>query len=239
MDRLASAMAQPTNAGAAAPLRAIMAPSCRTPRRPGPSFADRGTLGRVMGETHLRFATAADAAAVAAIYAPYVRDTAISFEVDPPAADEMRARIADVQQRHAWLVACRGNDVVGYAYAGAHRTRAAYRWSVDTAVYLERGSHRRGIARRLYATLFALLVRQGYVNAYAGITLPNPASVGFHEAMGFAPLGVYRGVGYKKGAWYDVGWWSRRLRDCAGDPGEPLALGELDPDAVGAVLASG
>jgi phosphinothricin acetyltransferase len=191
-----------------------------------------------MTETHLRFATAADGDAVSAIYAPYVRDTPISFEVDPPTADEMRARIAEVQQRHAWLVACRNGDVVGYAYAGAHRTRAAYRWSVDMAVYLERGSHRRGIARRLYKALFALLARQGYVNAYAGITLPNPASVGFHEAVGFVPVGVYRAVGYKRGTWYDVGWWSRRLRDCDGDPTEPLGLGEIDPEEIRGVIAS-
>jgi phosphinothricin acetyltransferase len=191
-----------------------------------------------MTEPHLRFATAEDGGAVAAIYGPYVRDTPISFEVEPPGADEMGRRIADSLQRHAWLLACRGADVVGYAYASAHRTRAAYRWSVDMAVYMDRTAHRRGIARRLYGALFALLARQGYVNAYAGVTLPNPASVGFHEAMGFRPVGVYRGVGYKRGAWYDVGWWSRSLRDCSGEPEEPLRIEDLDPEEVRSALAS-
>jgi phosphinothricin acetyltransferase len=192
-----------------------------------------------MTDTYLRFATGDDGAAVAAIYAPYVRETPISFEVEPPSPDEMRARITDSLQRHAWLLACRGANVVGYAYASAHRTRAAYRWSVDMAVYLERTSHRRGIARQLYTALFALLARQGYVNAYAGITLPNPASVGFHEAMGFHPVGVYRGVGFKRGAWYDVGWWSRRLRDCVGEPAEPVRINDLDADEIRSLLASG
>jgi phosphinothricin acetyltransferase len=191
-----------------------------------------------MTDTHLRFATADDGAAVAAIYAPYVRDTPISFEIEPPTTGEMQTRIEAALQRHAWLLACRGADVIGYAYACPHRTRAAYRWSVDMAVYLERSAQRRGIARRLYTALCALLARQGYVNAYAGVTLPNPASVGFHEAMGFRPVGVYRGVGFKHGAWYDVGWWSRPLRDHPGDPAEPLRVGDLDPEEVRSLLAS-
>jgi phosphinothricin acetyltransferase len=199
----------------------------------------RARLASLMHDIHLRLATAEDAAAVAAIYAPYVRDTPISFETTPPTADEVARRIEDALASHVWLVACRATDIVDYAYASAHRTRAAYRWSVDTAVYLERTSHRRGIARRLYGALFAILVRQRYVNAYSGITLPNAASVGLHEAMGFAPVGVYRRVGYKRGAWYDVGWWGRTLRECDGEPEEPLSLRDLDADAIEADLASG
>jgi phosphinothricin acetyltransferase len=184
-------------------------------------------------------ATAEDATSLATIYAPYVRDTPISFETTPPTPDEMRARVDDVLASHVWLVACRGADVVGYAYASPHRSRAAYRWSVDTAVYLQRASHRQGIARRLYGALFSILARQRFVNAYAGITLPNPASVGFHEAMGFVLVGVYKGVGFKQGAWYDVGWWSRPLRECSGQPEEPLRLRDVDPAEVRALLASG
>jgi phosphinothricin acetyltransferase len=191
-----------------------------------------------MLDIQLRIATADDAASAAAIYAPYVRDTPISFESTPPTADEMRARIEDVLASHVWLVACRGTNVVGYTYGSQHRTRAAYRWSVDTAVYLERALHRQGIARRLYSCLFAILARQRYVNAYAGVTLPNPASVGFHEAMGFVPVGVYPRVGYKQGTWYDVGWWSRPLRECRDQPEEPLRLRDLDPEEVATVLAS-
>jgi phosphinothricin acetyltransferase len=191
-----------------------------------------------MDDTHLRIASAADGPALAAIYAPFVRDTPISFETVPPTADEMRRRIEEVLDRHVWLVACQGDLVVGYAYASVHRTRAAYGWSVDTTVYLQPSSHRRGIARRLYGALFGILERQGYVNAYAGITLPNPASVGFHESMGYARVGVYRHVGYKLGAWYDVGWWSRALREPAGAPEELRPLRSLDAGVVAAVLAS-
>jgi phosphinothricin acetyltransferase len=191
-----------------------------------------------MVDTHLRIASASDGAAVAAIYAPYVRDTPITFETVPPTADEMGRRIEEVLDTHVWLLACEGGLVVGYAYASAHRTRAAYRWSADAAVYLEPGSHRRGIARRLYRALFAVLERQRYVNVYAGITLPNPASVALHEAMGFTPIGVYRRVGYKQGAWYDVGWWSRALRAHGGEPEEPLPLRDLDAGAIAALLGS-
>ena len=191
-----------------------------------------------MADTVLRIASPADGPAVAAIYAPYVRDTAISFETVPPTADEMRGRIDEVLRSHVWLVACQGDLVVGFAYASAHRTRAAYRRSVDATVYLAASAHRRGIARRLYVALFAVLEQQRYVNVYAGITLPNPASVGFHEAMGFAPVGVYRRVGYKQGAWHDVGWWCRALREPAGAPDEPLPLPALDAASLAPLIAS-
>jgi phosphinothricin acetyltransferase len=192
-----------------------------------------------MPETTLRVATVDDAPELAAIYAPYVRDTAISFETTPPTAGEMRLRIAEVLERHAWLVACVNGCVVGYAYASAHRPRAAYRWSVDLGVYVDASSHRRGIARRLYGALLTLLARQGYVNAYAGITLPNPASVGLHEAMGFIPVGIYRSVGYKLGAWHDVGWWSRQTRACHEAPEEPLPLAHLHAEQIKGLLAAG
>lgn len=189
-----------------------------------------------MPEVSIRIATLDDAAQVAAIYAPYVRDTAISFEIAPPSPDEVRARIAEVLARHAWLVACRGAAVVGYAYASAHATRAAYRWSANVGVYLDASSRRRGIGRRLYGGLFALLAQQRYASVYAGITLPNAASVALHETMRFVPVGVYERVGYKRGAWHDVGWWSRRLREGDEAPEEPLALSDLDAIEIKAVL---
>jgi L-amino acid N-acyltransferase YncA len=114
--------------------------------------------------------------------------------------------------------------VLGYAYASPHRERAAYRWSVDVAVYIAEQARRRGVGRQLYSTLFAMLVELGYYNAFAGVTLPNPASVGLHESMGFTPVGVYRNVGYKLGAWHDVGWWRRPLQPPAADPAEPRSL---------------
>lgn len=175
----------------------------------------------------IRLATAADAAAVAAVYAPYVRDTVITFEIEPPDAAEMARRLAAVGERFPWLLACDGAQVLGYAYAGEHRSRAAYRWDVDVAVYLDARSHRRGLGRALYTRLFELLRAQGYVNAYAGITLPNAASVGLHQALGFVPVGVYREVGYKCGAWHDVGWWGLRLQAPPAAPAEPIPFPRL------------
>ena len=169
----------------------------------------------------IRLATLDDAAAVAAIYAPYVADTVISFEVAPPSVDEMRGRIAATLPKFPWLVFQDAGQVAGYAYASAHRTREAYQWSVDVAVYIAGTHHRRGIGRGLYGTLFPMLARQGYVNAYAGITLPNENSVGLHEAMGFRPVGVYRNVGFKMGQWLDVGWWHLALQSLPDAPLPP------------------
>jgi phosphinothricin acetyltransferase len=179
----------------------------------------------------IRLATTDDAAAIATIYAPFVTDSVISFEVEAPDAAEMAARIDHKLPRFPWLVAEEGGAVIGYAYAGLHRERAAYAWSVEVSVYVADTARRRGVARRLYETLFGLLRRQGFRTAYAGITLPNPASVGFHEAMGFTPVGVYRNVGWKHGRWHDVGWWELPLGDDA--PAVPLkGLDEIDPTLV-------
>jgi len=175
----------------------------------------------------IRLATTGDAAAVAAIYEPYVAQTVISFEVLPPALEEMRSRMASVLERLPWLVYEQDGQVVGYAYASPHRAREAYQWSVDVAVYIHIDWHRRGVGRRLYDELFGMLRRLGYVNAYAGITLPNPKSVGLHEAMGFRPVGVYRNVGFKLGTWCDVGWWHLQLQDLPAVPAAPLALPAL------------
>jgi phosphinothricin acetyltransferase len=172
----------------------------------------------------IRLAIERDAEQVADLYAPNVTDSIISFELEPPTADEMRRRIGGTLQRYPWLVCERRGRVLGYAYAGAHGSRAAYRWSVDVSVYVHREAHRMGVGRALYASLFAVLNLQGFYNAYAGATLPNPASVGLHEAMGFRPVGVYRGVGYKRGAWHDVGWWHLALRERVGDPDPPADL---------------
>jgi len=176
----------------------------------------------------IREVAATDAAAIASIYAPYVRDTIISFETEPPAAGEMSSRIAAIVLRHPWLVAEQGGQLLGYAYAGEHRSRAAYRWDVDVAVYLAAAAHRRGIGRRLYRALFEVLRRQGYVNGYAGISLPNAGSVGLHEALGFLPVGIYRNVGYKHGAWHDVGWWALNLQSPPSQPAEPVPYPQLD-----------
>lgn len=178
----------------------------------------------------VRIATDDDAAAVAAVYAPYVTDTAISFEMVPPSADEMRARMAAVLPTYPWLVFEDESGVAAYAYASAHAERAAYRWSVDAAIYASAGAHRRGMGRALYGRLFDLLARQGFHAAYAGIALPNARSVGLHEAMGFTHVGTFAEVGYKFGAWHDVGWWRRSLGQGAA-PAEPIPFARLLAEA--------
>jgi L-amino acid N-acyltransferase YncA len=182
--------------------------------------------------TNIRHADSArDAAVCAAIYAPYVRDTVISLEEVVPTEREFAERIEYVSRDYPWLVAHERGEVVGYAYASRHHERAAYRWAADVAVYVESGHHRRGIGRALYLTLFDLLAEQGLYLACAGITLPNAASVGLHEALGFTPVGVYRGVGWKAGAWWDVGWWQLQLApEAAGKPAEPGRPVRLDTE---------
>jgi phosphinothricin acetyltransferase len=169
---------------------------------------------------------ARDAAACAAIYAPYVETSAISFEERPPDAAEMEARIERSSRTHPWLVAEEGGGVVGYAYACRHNERAAYRWAADVSIYIAAAEHRRGHGRRLYEELFERLRRQRFQVAIAGITLPNPASVGLHERLGFAPVGVYRRIGWKLDAWHDVGWYQLELAPVGDDPPpEPLPPG--------------
>jgi phosphinothricin acetyltransferase len=174
----------------------------------------------------IRVATAADAEAIAAIYAPYVLETAISFEEVPPSVAEMAARMAKALPTHPFLVFEEGDRLVAYAYAGPHNDRAAYRWSANVSVYVAADAHRRGIGRALYASLIETLRRQGFHSLYGGITLPNAKSVGLHEALGFTHVGIYREVGFKFGRWHDVGYWRLGLGD--GPPaGEPTPFSRL------------
>jgi L-amino acid N-acyltransferase YncA len=178
-----------------------------------------------MSTVTIRDADAArDGAACAAIYAPNVEGSPVSFEERAPGAAEMSARIERTRATHQWLVAESGGEVVGYAYACPHRERPAYRWAVDVSVYVAADRRGEGHGPRLYAELFERLRRQGFRTACAGITLPNPASVALHERLGFAPAGVVRAIGWKAGAWRDVGWWQLELAPPdAEPPPEPLA----------------
>jgi L-amino acid N-acyltransferase YncA len=171
-----------------------------------------------------------DAADVAAIYQPSVEGGLASFEEVPPTPVEMRQRIRGTLRRTPWLVAEDDDGaVVGYAYAGNHHERPGYRWAVNISVYVAEAARGQGLGRRLYDELLDILRRQGFVNAYAGITLPNPASVALHEAIGMRRIGVYERVGFKLGAWHDVAWYGLRLTDPAGVPPEPIPLSELPP----------
>jgi phosphinothricin acetyltransferase len=169
-----------------------------------------------MDELLIRNATLADAPALLAIYRPHVEQAVVSFEMVAPAVDEFAGRIAKVLSRWTWLVAESGGDVLGYVYGAAHAERAAYWPSVNVTAYVRGDVHRRGIARRLYAELLPRLATQGYCQAFAGITLPNDASVGLHRSLGFEPCGLFKRAGYKFGAWHDVAWLQRELR--AGPP---------------------
>jgi L-amino acid N-acyltransferase YncA len=164
-----------------------------------------------------------DAAACLEIYAPFVRDTSVSFEERVPTVEEFRDRIRSTTATHPWLVLEVEGRIVGYAYASPHRARAAYRWAADVTVYVAPSCRRAGAGRRLYAELLERLRRQGFGVACAGIALPNEASVGLHRAMGFEPVGVYKRIGWKAGAWHDVAWWQLELSPATdAAPPEPL-----------------
>jgi L-amino acid N-acyltransferase YncA len=175
----------------------------------------------------IRLAEPEDAAAIAAIYAPYCEKSAISFEIVAPSADEMAKRIRTVSTGRPWLVLEDETAIVGYAYASPHHERAAYQWSVSTAIYVSSAYQRRGVGRALYTTLFEVLRHLGYVKATAGIALPNPASVGLHEAFGFRRVGVYREIGYKLGAWHDVAWFEAEVQPVTENPAPPRSIAVL------------
>jgi phosphinothricin acetyltransferase len=167
-----------------------------------------------------------DAAACAAIYAPSVESTPISFEIVPPDAAEFARRIEKYATTHQFLVAERDGEVVGYAYGCRWAERAAYDWSVEVSVYVDAGHHGEGLGRALYTELFARLRGQGFRVAVAGVTLPNPASIGLHESMGFEPIGALRDIGWKAGGWHDVGYWQMYLQELGeGAPEAPLPPG--------------
>jgi phosphinothricin acetyltransferase len=172
----------------------------------------------------IRPATVFDAAPIQAIYAPIVRDTHTSFELVPPSAEEMAGRMA-AHPVLPWLVCDHVTEgVLGYAYARRFRERPAYQWTVETSVYVRPDAARRGVARALYAALFDMLLLMSYRTVVAGITLPNPASVALHERVGFSPVGVFRHVGYKLGAWYDVAWYQLDLAPSMATPAPPAFL---------------
>ena len=177
--------------------------------------------------TIIRLATPSDGAAVAAIYAPYCESSAISFETTAPSAEEMARRIGNIAAQRPWILLEDGGRICGYAYGAPHNERAAYQWSVTTAIYVDGSCHRRGVGRALYTTLFEVLRQLGYFRATAGITLPNAASVALHEAFGFTLVGVYRDIGFKCGAWRDVAWYEAQVQPLVPDPAAPLAITAL------------
>lgn len=199
-----------------------------------------GAGGRVTPRLVIRLATPGDGADLARIYRPAVEEHPTSFEASAPDGAEMGRRVEALLPRFPWLVGVEGEALLGYAYASAHRERAAYGWSVEVSAYVDARAHRRGVARTLYTSLLGVLRLQGFQNAYAGIALPNPASIGFHEAMGFREVGTYHRVGFKHGQWRDVRWFERAIGayPAPPDPPRPLASVLAEP-AFSAALAAG
>lgn len=175
----------------------------------------------------IRTASRRDAPAIAEIYAPIVRESAISFEFDPPDEEEIAGRIARTLQTHPWLVAEDGSAILGYAYASQFRARVAYRWTCEVSAYVDPKARNAGIGRALYEQLLALLRRQKFHTALAIVTLPNAASIGFHESFGFEHAGVLREVGYKFARWHDVATLRLSLTEQSTPPLEPVPYSEI------------
>jgi L-amino acid N-acyltransferase YncA len=181
-------------------------------------------------QARIRSVAVSDAEAIREIYAPFVSEDATSFEILVPNVDEVERRIQMQRDRYPWLVFERDARVLGYAYASAHRSRPACQWCVEVSVYVDSQAHRRGVGRALYEALFELLRRQGFVNAYAGITLPNAASIGLHESLGFVSVGIFRRIGFKFDRWHDVAWLHLRLAEAPRPLQGPLLPGSLWPE---------
>jgi len=165
-----------------------------------------------------------DARQVAAIYYPYVINTPITFESEPPDGAEMRSRIESVMEKYPWLVCEHDGEVMGYAYGSMFRSRSAYNWSVETTVYVREAAHGLGIGSALYSSLTECLRLQGFISAVGVIALPNEASVYLHEHLGFQKDGVLPKAGFKEGVWHDVGIWWLLLSERAEDPRDPVML---------------
>jgi L-amino acid N-acyltransferase YncA len=171
----------------------------------------------------IRAATAADAAAIAALYAPFVTGSQATFEEVAPDAAEIRRRIGGNGIAYPWLVAEEGGELLGYASSSCFRHRSAYRWAVETGVYVAHHAQRRGVARALLADLTEALTELGFVTAIASISLPNAASAGLHEGLGYRLAGTIKAPGYKLGEWIDIGYWQRDLAERIVPPTEPVA----------------
>lgn len=175
----------------------------------------------------IRFVNTGDAEAMLNIYRPFIEASTTSFETIVPTTVEFAERITTCTQKYPWLAADFNGMVAGYAYASKHRERAAYQWSVETSVYIHPGFYRKGIAAVLYSTLFSLLKQQGFVNAYAGIALPNPASKQLHRFFGFEDIGVYKKIGFKFGRWHDVLWMSKNINEHTSHQSEPKGIDSI------------
>ena len=175
----------------------------------------------------IRLINEADAQAVLTIYKYYVDHTIISFEYEVPSLEEYLQRINVNTEKYPWLVCLNNNKIIGFAYGSTHRYRTAYQWSPESTIYIAPDFHTRGIGRILYKTLFEILKLQGYYNVFAGVALPNQKSVGFHQAMGFEEIGIFKKVGYKHGNWHDTHWFQLSLNEYKPNPTTPLLFKDI------------
>jgi len=185
---------------------------------------------------HIRVATAGDAAAILQIYAPYIRDTSYTFEIEIPTEESFAERIKDYLQTYPWLLCEIDGVVAGYAYGSKHRERVAYQWSVECSVYIHDDFQRAGVGTALYSALVEILKLQQFRNLYAVINLPNERSVAFHEKMGFEYFATYEQVGYKLGKWKNVGWWRLQLNEYSPEPVPPVKFAEMDTQTINEIF---
>lgn len=185
----------------------------------------------------IRFATSADAAPLLAIYAQYI-NTPATFECSLPSVQEFGGRISAISASYPYLTIISGGEIAGYAYAHRHMERAAYQWNVELSIYLSAPHVARGLGGRLYGVLFEILKLQNVKAAYAGITIPNPASERLHAAMGFEKAGVFRNAGYKNGRWHDVVWFQKDISEHLANPAPFIPLGDLPAGALHEIIAS-
>lgn len=175
----------------------------------------------------IRLIRKTDAAAALAVYRPYVQNSVITFDYEVPSLEEFSEKIRTITAEYPWLVCEYEGKIAGYAYGSRHRSKAAYQWSPESTIYVAEEFHGTGIARLLYKTVFEILLLQRFVNVFAGVTLPNPASENFHRSLGFTEIGVFKNIGYKLGKWNDVRWFQLQLSEWKTEPGEPLLIGAV------------
>ena len=177
-----------------------------------------------MSSTTIRLAREEEANEILAIYSPYIVNTSYTFETDVPTVQEFKVRIRNNLETYPWIVCEMNNEIAGYAYAARHRERVAYQWCAESSIYIRDAYHHTGIAQALYSALLEILKKQGFMNVYAVINLPNERSVRFHEKAGFTWFANYEKVGFKLGQWKTVGWWKLQVNDYIDDPPAPLKL---------------
>jgi L-amino acid N-acyltransferase YncA len=178
--------------------------------------------------TEVRLAVSHDAKQIREIYSPSILTTAISFETEVPSIEEIQSRIKNCLQKFPWIVCNVNGQIAAYVYASKHREREAYQWSCECSVYTHDDFKGKGIGKELYQLLFQILKLQGFRNVYAGITLPNAASIGLHEKCGFKKFAVYENIGFKFGNWHTVGWWKLQINDYDLNPPPPLKISQLN-----------